>query len=110
MVEIYAVRRRQLNSKGVMKDYVTIIACCCTGAQDECVIECVETLHGYQSRAGSRPDRSRRCGQRVASKKAAVTLALKEFIARREQAGIAELLGKLEWDDSFDPKAERSRR
>jgi len=44
------------------------------------------------------------------SKKAAVTLALKEFIARREQARIAELLGKLEWDDSFKPKAERSRR
>ena len=43
------------------------------------------------------------------SKKAAVTLALKEFIARREQARIADLLGKLEWDDSFDPKAERSR-
>lgn len=43
------------------------------------------------------------------SKKAAVTLALKEFIARREQARIAELLGQLEWDDSFDLKAERSR-
>ncbi len=44
------------------------------------------------------------------SKKAAVTLALKEFIARREQRRIAELLGKLEWDEAFDPKAERSRR
>lgn len=44
------------------------------------------------------------------SKKAAVTLALKEFIARREQARIAELLGRLEWDESFDPKTERSRR
>ncbi|WP_298189118.1 type II toxin-antitoxin system VapB family antitoxin [Metallibacterium sp.] len=44
------------------------------------------------------------------SKKAAVTLALKEFIARREQARIADLLGQLEWDASFDPKAERSRR
>ena len=43
------------------------------------------------------------------SKKAAVTLALKEFIARREQARIAELLGQLEWDESFNPKAERSR-
>lgn len=43
------------------------------------------------------------------SKKAAVTLALKEFIARREQRRIADLLGKLEWDDSFDPKVERSR-
>lgn len=44
------------------------------------------------------------------SKKVAVTLALKEFIARREQHGIAELLGQLEWDDRFDPKAERSRK
>ncbi len=45
-----------------------------------------------------------------ASKKAAVTLALKEFIARREQRRIVDLLGQLEWDKSFDPKAERSRR
>lgn len=43
------------------------------------------------------------------TKKAAVTLALKEFIARREQRRVAELFGKLEWDDSFDYKAERSR-
>ena len=43
------------------------------------------------------------------TKKAAVTLALKEFIARREQRKIAELFGKLEWDDSFDYKAGRSR-
>lgn len=44
------------------------------------------------------------------SKKAAVTLALKEFIARREQRRIVELLGKLEWDDSYDYKAGRKRR
>ena len=44
------------------------------------------------------------------SKKAAVTLALKEFIARREQLRIVGLLGQLEWDDSFNPKAERSRK
>jgi len=44
------------------------------------------------------------------SKKAAVTLALKEFIARREQRRIAELLGQLEWDESFDHKAERNRK
>ena len=44
------------------------------------------------------------------SKKAAVTLALKEFIARREQHRVVELLGQLEWDKSFDPKAERSRK
>jgi Arc/MetJ family transcription regulator len=43
------------------------------------------------------------------TKKAAVTRALQEFIARREQRKVAELLGKLEWDDAFDYKAERSR-
>ena len=44
------------------------------------------------------------------SKKAAVTLALKEFIARREQRRIVELLGQLDWDSSYDPKSERSRK
>ncbi len=44
------------------------------------------------------------------SKKAAVTLALKEFIARREQRRIVDLLGQLSWDDSYDHKAERSRK
>jgi hypothetical protein len=39
-----------------------------------------------------------------------VTLALQEFIARREQKRLLDLLGKLEWDASFDYKAERSRR
>jgi Arc/MetJ family transcription regulator len=43
------------------------------------------------------------------TKKAAVTLALKEFVARREQRNVAELFGKFEWDDSFDYKSERSR-
>lgn len=43
------------------------------------------------------------------TKKAAVTLALAEFIARREQAKILELVGELEWDESFDYKAQRSR-
>jgi Arc/MetJ family transcription regulator len=43
------------------------------------------------------------------TKKAAVMLALKEFVARREQKRVAELFGTLEWDDSFDYKAERSR-
>ncbi|MBP8146414.1 type II toxin-antitoxin system VapB family antitoxin [Pseudorhodoferax sp.] len=43
------------------------------------------------------------------TKKAAVTLALKEFIARREQRKLAELFGKLEWDHAYDYKAERSR-
>lgn len=44
------------------------------------------------------------------TKKAAVTKALHEFIARREQRRVADLLGKLEWDSAFDYKAERTRR
>lgn len=44
------------------------------------------------------------------TKKAAVTKALQEFIARREQRRLLDLMGKLEWDPSFDPKAERSRK
>ena len=44
------------------------------------------------------------------TKKAAVTRALQEFIARRKQKRIVDLMGKLEWDDSFDYKKERSRR
>jgi hypothetical protein len=43
------------------------------------------------------------------TKRAAVTKALQEFIARREQRRVAELFGKLEWDESYDYKAERSR-
>ena len=43
------------------------------------------------------------------TKKAAVTKALHEFIARREQARLLELFGQLEWDEEFDYKAERSR-
>jgi hypothetical protein len=44
------------------------------------------------------------------TKKAAVTRALKEFIARREQVKIVDLFGKLDGDPEFDYKAERSRR
>lgn len=43
------------------------------------------------------------------TKKAVVTKALQEFIARREQKRVIELMGKLEWDDSLNYKAERSR-
>ena len=43
------------------------------------------------------------------TKKAVVTKALQEFIARREQCRVADLIGTLDWDDSFDYKAERSR-
>ena len=44
------------------------------------------------------------------TKKAAVTKALQEFIARRRQKRLLELIGKLEWDDAYDYKAERGRK
>lgn len=44
------------------------------------------------------------------TKKAAVTKALEEFIARRQQKRLLELVGKLEWSSDYDYKAERSRR
>lgn len=43
------------------------------------------------------------------TKKAAVTRALREFVARRRQKRLLELMGKLEWDSSYDHKSERSR-
>ena len=44
------------------------------------------------------------------TKKAAVTRALQEFIARREQRRVAELFGKLDWDSGYDYKSERARK
>lgn len=44
------------------------------------------------------------------TKKAAVTRALEEYVARRRQKNLVELMGKLEWDEAYDYKAERSRR
>jgi hypothetical protein len=44
------------------------------------------------------------------TKKAAVTKALQEFIARRRQKRVLELFGKLEWDAAYDYRAERQRR
>lgn len=43
------------------------------------------------------------------SKEAAVTKALQEFVARRRQKRLLDLMGKLKWDDEYDYKAERSR-
>lgn len=43
------------------------------------------------------------------TKKAAVTKALQEFIARRRQKRLLDLFGKLEWDSSYNYKAGRSR-
>ena len=53
-------------------------------------------------------ERARRLsGERT--KKAAVTKALQEFIARRRQKRLLDLMGKLEWDSAYDYKAERRR-
>jgi Arc/MetJ family transcription regulator len=43
------------------------------------------------------------------TKKAAVSQALREFIARREQKQLVELFGKLDWNPDYDYKHERSR-
>lgn len=43
------------------------------------------------------------------TKKAAVTKALREFVARRQQKRLLDLMGKLDWESSFDYKAERNR-
>jgi hypothetical protein len=43
------------------------------------------------------------------TKKAAVTKALQEFIGRRRQKRLLDLMGKLEWDETFDYKSERGR-
>jgi Arc/MetJ family transcription regulator len=44
------------------------------------------------------------------TKKAAVTKALEEFVARRRQKRLLDLFGQLDWAPDFDHKAERSRR
>jgi Arc/MetJ family transcription regulator len=44
------------------------------------------------------------------TEKAAVTRALEDFLARRRQKHLLELMGKLEWDVGYDYKAKRSRR
>jgi hypothetical protein len=43
------------------------------------------------------------------TKKAAVTKALEEFIARRRQKRLLDLFGTLEWDPTYDYKADRER-
>lgn len=42
------------------------------------------------------------------TRKAAVTRALREFIARRERERVAALVGKLDRDTAFDYMAERA--
>lgn len=43
------------------------------------------------------------------TKKAAVTKALQEFIARHEQKELAKLFSSLEWEETYNYKKERSR-
>ena len=43
------------------------------------------------------------------TKKAVVTKALEEFISRRQQKRLLDLMGKLQWEPSHDYKAERRR-
>ncbi|HEV2366186.1 MAG TPA: type II toxin-antitoxin system VapB family antitoxin [Caulobacteraceae bacterium] len=43
------------------------------------------------------------------TKRAAVTRALEEFVARRRQRRLLDLFGRLDWNDSFDYKKARSR-
>jgi Arc/MetJ family transcription regulator len=45
----------------------------------------------------------------ASTRHAAVTTALRELVARREQELLLTLLGKLEWDDEVDYKRELSR-
>ena len=44
------------------------------------------------------------------TKDAAVTKALQEFIARRRQTRVLDLVGKLDWDADYDYKNGRTRR
>ncbi len=44
------------------------------------------------------------------TKKEAVTMALREFVARRAQAKLVDSFGTLDWDDSYDYKADRRSR
>lgn len=42
------------------------------------------------------------------TKREAVTEAMAEYVARREQAGLIDLFGALDWDDSYDYKRDRT--
>ncbi len=43
------------------------------------------------------------------TKKAAVTAALKEYIAHKKQQGILDLFGKIDFDKNYDYKKARKR-
>ena len=44
------------------------------------------------------------------TKKEAVTEALREYVARRKQAGITRLFGSIKFDPKYDHKKQRRRR
>ena len=44
------------------------------------------------------------------TKKAAVTKALQDYIARQRRRSLLDLVGKLDWDPSYNYKKDRSRR
>ncbi len=48
-------------------------------------------------------EEARRIGKHK-TKKAAVTTALKEYVQRRKQLGILDMVGKVEYWDDYDPK------
>lgn len=54
-------------------------------------------------------EQARRIGKHK-TKKAAVTAALEEYIQRRKRLKIIELFGTIEFDRSYDYKAERRRK
>src|SRR5262245_22800524 len=80
------------------------------GAGITCVIVCVE-VHTMATNLSIDPQLLVRAlqGSGERTKKAAVTKALQEFIDRRRQKRLLELMGKLDWDSSYDYKAERAR-
>lgn len=54
-------------------------------------------------------EQARRIG-RHKTKKDAVNAALREYVQRREQLGIIELFGTVDYDPAYDHKAERRKK
>lgn len=52
-------------------------------------------------------DEARRVGKH-STKKEAVTVALKEYVARHKQLGILELFGAIDFDPEFDMRRKRN--
>ena len=85
--------------------------CCRTGPGPADTSKCIPAFLpgcGTSETAASLVPKAWRVGGEK-TKKATVTRALEEFIARRRQKKILELFGKLEWNPDFDYKRERKR-